>query len=139
MTSDHSKPLPVPQPESDHYWSSAVSGKLMIQRCVDCGEAQFYHRAFCMNCSGRSLEWIQASGRGTLFTFAIVHQPPHPGFVGDVPFVTAIVELEEGIKMPSQVIGIEPEPEQLSIGMRLEVVFEKATEKIALPKFKPIH
>lgn len=133
---DYTKPLPVPQPESDYYWESAANGKLVIQRCKDCGDAQFYPRVFCTVCSSRAVDWIQSSGKGTLFTFAIVHQPPHPGFADDVPYITAIVELEEGVKMPSQVIGIDPDPEKLSIGMALEVVFEKATDAISLPKFR---
>lgn len=137
MATEYSKPLPVPQPESDYYWEQAAKGKLVAQRCTDCHEFQFYPRVFCTGCSGRSLEWKELSGRGTLFTFTIVHQPPHKGFAGDIPYVAAIIELEEGAKMPSQVIGIAPEPEALSIGMPLEVVFEQVTDEITLPKFKP--
>ncbi|MDA1296379.1 MAG: Zn-ribbon domain-containing OB-fold protein [Chloroflexi bacterium] len=138
MATDHTKPLPVAQPESDHYWEQAANGKLVLQRCSDCGEAQFYPRVMCIHCGSRSIEWIESSGRATLFTFAIVHVPPHPGFRGDVPYVTAIVELEEGVRMPSQVIGIEPDPDQLRIGMPLQVVFDQVTDDVALPKFRPV-
>ena len=137
MATEYSKPLPVPQPESDDYWEQAANGKLVAQRCADCDALQFYPRVFCTSCSSRSLEWQELSGKGTLFTFTIVHQPPHRGFTGDVPYIAAIVELAEGVKMPSQVIGIEPDPDALSIGMPLEVVFEQVTDTITLPKFKP--
>jgi uncharacterized OB-fold protein len=137
MATEYSKPFPVPQPESDFYWEQATNGKLVAQRCADCHSLQFYPRVFCTSCSSRSLEWQELSGKGTLFTFTIVHQPPHPGFAGNVPYIAAIVELAEGVKMPSQVIGIEPDPDALSIGMPLEVVFEQVTDTITLPKFKP--
>lgn len=137
MSTKYSKPIPVPQPESDHYWEQAAAGKLVFQRCNDCDSVQFYPRVLCTACNSRSMDWAESSGKGTLFTFSIVHQPPHPGFREDLPYITAIVELEDGVKMPSQVIGIEPDPDQLSIGMSLEVAFEQITESISLPKFRP--
>ena len=73
-----------------------------------------------------------------MFTYGIVHRAPHPGFVDDVPYVTAIVELEEGPKMPTNIVIDNPSSDNLKIGMDLEVVFEDITEEIALPKFKPI-
>ncbi len=136
-SSEYSKPLPVPQPESDYYWEQARHGKLVVQNCVDCEGAQFYPRVLCAGCGSRNLEWLEASGRATLYTFAIVHQPPHPGFRDDLPYITAIVELEEGVRIPSQVIGIEPDPDLLHIGMQLEVAFEEIDESITLPKFRP--
>ena len=86
----------------------------------------------------KDTKWIKASGKATLFTFSIVERAPHPGFVDDVPFVTAIVELEEGPLMPTNIVMESPTPEKLKIGMPLEVVFEHINEKIALPKFKPV-
>ena len=137
MSDEQRAILPVSQPESDYYWDQAASGKLVVQKCTDCSEAQFYPRVLCTSCGSKNLEWIESTGRGTLFTFAIVHQPPAKEFVDQVPYVAAIVELEEGVKMPSQVIGIEPTPEALRIGMPLEVVFEKLTADVSLPKFNP--
>lgn len=137
MSPEYTKPVPVPQPESDHYWEQAKNGKLVLQKCNDCDAVQFYPRVLCLECNSRSLGWLESSGRGTLFTFSIVHVAPHPGFRDDLPYIAAIVELEEGVKMPSQVIGIEPDPELLHIGMPLEVAFEEITESISLPKFRP--
>ena len=80
---------------------------------------------------------MKASGNASLFTYGIVHRPPHPGFMAEVPFVTAIVELEEGPKMATNIVMDDPTPEKLQIGMSLEVVFEDITDDIAIPKFKP--
>lgn len=137
MTQQSSKPAPVPQPESDAYWEAAARGELLVQACVACGEYQFYPRNFCTSCGSRDVEFRKASGRASLYTFAIVHQPPHPGFANDVPYIAAIVELEEGVRMPTNIVGVEPEPENLSIGMPLVVEFEPITEGVALPKFRP--
>ena len=138
MAETYSKPVPRPQPESDLYWEKAKQRELWLRKCNSCGQAYFYPRDISPCCFSRDTGWIQASGRATLYTFGIVHRAPHPGFAGDVPFVTAIVELEEGPRMPTNIVGIEePTPEKLQIGMPLEVTFEDITDEIALPKFRP--
>jgi uncharacterized OB-fold protein len=88
-------------------------------------------------CGSRDVTWKQASGRGTVYTFSIVQRAPTPGFAEDVPFVNAIVELEEGPRMMSSLVGVEPEPSKVSVGMPVEVTFEDITEEISLPKFRP--
>lgn len=137
MTSGYNKPIPVPQGESDYYWEKAKAGELWLRQCNECSSAYFYPRDISPCCFSKNTSWIQASGKATLFTYAIVHRPPHPGFREDAPFVTAIVELEEGPKMASNVVIDDPTPEKLQIGMGLQVIFEDITESIALPKFKP--
>ncbi len=137
MTQDYKKPVPSPQGESDHYWQKAKEGELWLRKCNACGSAYFYPRDISPCCFSRDTSWIQASGKATLFTYGIVQRAPHPGFVGDVPFVTAIVELEEGPNMPTNIVMEDPTPEKLQVGMPLEVVFEDITDTIALPKFKP--
>ena len=137
MTQDYKKPIPVPQGESDMYWEKAKAGELWLRKCNDCGETYFYPRDISPCCFSRDTSWVQASGKATLFTYGIVQRAPHPGFVEDVPFVTAIVELEEGPKMPTNIVIDDPTPENLQIGMALEVTFEDITDTIALPKFKP--
>ena len=137
MTTGYNKPIPVPQVESDVYWQGAKKHELWLRNCNDCGNAYFYPRDISPCCFSRNTGWVQASGNATLFTYAIVHRAPHMGFVGDVPFVTAMVELEEGPIMPTNIVIDDPTPENLQIGMPLEVVFEDITDDIALPKFKP--
>ena len=133
----YNKPLPVPQGESDIYWQKAKQGELWLRNCKACGNAYFYPRDISPCCFSKDTDWIQASGKATLFTYGIVQRAPHPGFVDDVPFVTAIVELEEGPLMPTNIIMNDPTPEKLKIGMPLGVEFENFNDKIALAKFKP--
>ena len=134
---EYKKPLPVPQPESDRYWEGTRNGELWLRRCLDCIKAYFYPRNICPHCGSADVEWFQASGRATLYTFAIVHRAPHPGFEAEAPYITALVELEEGPRMATNLAGVQADPANLKIGMPLKVVFEKATETITLPKFTP--
>ena len=117
MTTDApARPEPVSQPESDRYWEGARNGELWLQRDKATGEYQFYPRAFSLATPGGEVEWVKASGNATLHTFGIVHIPPHPGFMGkrsEVPYITAIVELEEGPRMATNIVGVDPEPENL--------------------------
>ena len=137
MTSGYNKPVPVPQGESDYYWEKAKAHELWLRQCDDCGNAYFYPRDISPCCFSKNTSWIQASGKATLFTFAIVHRPPHPGFREIAPYVTAIVELEEGPRFPTNIVIDDPTPENLQIDMALEVTFDDITDTIALPKFKP--
>ena len=129
------KLTPVAQPESDRYWEGARNGELWLQRDTKTGSYQFYPRAINTITPGAPMEWVQASGRGTLFTFAIVHAPPHPAFAEDIPYITAIVELEEGPRVPARIVGVDPEPENLAIGMALRAVYTQVSEEYALPEF----
>ena len=133
----YNKPIPMPQGESDIYWKKAKSGELWLRSCNACGNAYFYPRDISPCCFSKDTEWIKASGKATLFTYGIVQRAPHPGFVDDIPFVTAVVELEEGPKMATNIVIDEPSPDNLIIGMDLEVVFEDINDDLALPKFKP--
>ncbi len=137
MTTGYNKPVPVPQVESDFYWEKCKEHELWLRYDNDAQQAYFYPRDISPITFSRNTTWIQASGKATLYTYAIVHRAPHPGFVGDVPFVTAMVELEEGPIMPTNIVMDDPTPEKLQIGMALEVVFEDITDEISLPKFQP--
>ena len=133
----YKKPIPVPQGESDYYWEKAKEEELWLRKCNECQETYFYPRDISPCCFSKDTSWIQASGRAKLFTYGIVHRAPHAGFVDDVPFVTAIVQLEEGPKMATNIVMDDPTPEKLQIDMPLEVVFDSITDEITLPKFKP--
>ena len=137
MTQSYNKPIPSPQGESDFYWQKAKERELWLRRCNACGEAYFYPRDISPCCFSRDTSWVQASGNATLYTYGIVHRPPHSGFAQEVPYVTAIVELEEGPRMATNIVMEDPTPEKLGIGMPLTVVFEDITDTIALPKFRP--
>jgi uncharacterized OB-fold protein len=133
----YTKPIPVPQGESDFYWEKAKAHELWLRHCDDCNKAYFYPRDICPMCFSRNTSWVQASGKGTLHTFAIVHRAPTPAFRDDAPFVVAMVDLEEGPRMPTNLVGVEPDPANIKVGMAVEVAFEDITDEIALPKFKP--
>ena len=137
MTQQYNKPIPSPQGESDVYWQKAKQHELWLRKCNVCGEAYFYPRDISPCCFSKDTSWIRASGKATLYTYCIAHRAPHPGFADDVPYVTAFVELEEGPRMPTNIVMEEPTPEKLQIGMPLEVTFEDITDTIALPKFRP--
>jgi uncharacterized OB-fold protein len=104
-------------------------------RCADCGDAYFYPRSICPLCFSRNTSWFQASGRGTLYAFSIVHRAPRPDITA--PYVAAMVELEEGPRMPTNLVDVAPDPAAIKIGMPVQVVFEDLTDDIALPKFRP--
>jgi len=108
----------------------------MLQCCAACGKWSFPVRERCPHCFAAKLEWRQASGRGTLYTFAIMHQVMNPGFAGAVPYNIAQIDLEEGVRMTSNVVGIPNNA--LKIGMKLEAIFEDVGQDVSLPKFRPV-
>ena len=131
-------PVPTPRPETDFYWEKTRAHELWLMRCHDCQRAYFYPRPICPHCFSRGTRWVLSSGRGTLYAFAIVHRAPTPAFQARVPYVAAIVELEEGVRLPTVLVEVEPDPSNIQIGMPVEVVFEEVTDTITLPKFRPI-
>lgn len=140
MTNITPKPQPVSQPESDRYWQGLSSEQIWLQRSKATGKFQFYPRNFSISdpeTGADGIEWVQASGKAELFTFAIVHAAPHMGFVGEVPYITALVQLEEDVIVPTNIVGVDPEPENFVIGMALKPVFEHSEGGLTLLKFTP--
>jgi uncharacterized OB-fold protein len=129
------KNLPQITPETAEYWAGCKRHELLIQRCIDCGAAQFYPRMVCTQCSGLTLQWVRASGRADLVTFTIVHRAVSQAYAGEVPYVVALVRLEEGPTMMTNVVSCAAE--KLQIGMSLEVVFDDWTDEVTVPKFRP--
>ncbi|MFN8036708.1 MAG: Zn-ribbon domain-containing OB-fold protein [Acidimicrobiia bacterium] len=127
--------LPNPDLESRPYWDAARDGRLLIQRCDACGEAIFYPRPFCPRCWSDRVQWIEASGRATLYTYSIVHRNDLPPFPERVPYVTAVVDLEEGPRMLTNVVDCAFD--DLRIGMALEVTFRPISSDFTLPVFRP--
>ncbi len=128
-------PLPRPYQDTAEYWSAARDHRFVIQRCKDCGEHQFYPRGVCSHCLSSDLEWNEASGQGTVYSYSVNHRAPHPGFADNLPFVLAIVELDEGPRMMTNIVDCEPEA--VTIGMDVTVTFDDVTEEVTLPKFRP--
>ena len=131
----YKKPLPRVDEESRGYWEALARHQLYLQRCRDCGTKRFYPRALCPRCLSSSTEWVRASGRGAVYSFTVTHQNQAPGFREELPYVLAIVELDEGVRIMTNVVGCAPDA--IRIGMRVEVVFDDVTAEITLPKFRP--
>ena len=126
--------IPTPTPETQHYWDGAREGELRIQACNSCEQYYFPPRAFCPKCGSRDVKVVKASGKGRLYSYIINHLPS-PGYTQ--PFTVAIVELEEGVRLMTNLLDVEPDPANLELDMPLEVTFEKLTDEISLPQFKP--
>lgn len=135
-TRPYKKHVPRIDEESRGYWEALARHELYFQRCRDCGKKRFYPRAVCPNCLSSATEWVRASGRGTVYSFTVTHQNQAPGFREELPYVLAIVELEEGVRMMTNVVGCAPD--RVRIGMAVEVVFEGATAEITLAKFRAV-
>ncbi len=133
--SNYDKPLPLVTEEARPFWEACRQHKLILQRCKECGHVQFYPRLLCAECWADSIEWIDATGKGVIYSFTAVHRAPMPGFRPDVPYVIALIDLEEGVRMMSNVIKCKPE--DIRIGMPVTVEFEDIAEDIGLPKFRP--
>lgn len=131
------KPLPTRESEPDAtFWRAAAEERLLVQRCEDCGRPQFFPRAWCHYCGADDVEWIESSGRGHVHTYTVVRRATElPAFADDVPYVVAFVELEEGVRLCTNVVGCDPEA--VENDMPVEVTFDHVTEDVALPKFEP--
>lgn len=129
------KPAPVPTPETRPFWDATAAGRLALPRCVACDELLFPPRGFCPACLGDDVAWEELSGRGRLHTYLVSHRPA-PGFGDEVPYVIAIVELDEGPRLMANIVEVATTTEQLVLDMPLEVVFEDQ-EGMAVPKFRP--
>ncbi|MSQ42341.1 MAG: Zn-ribbon domain-containing OB-fold protein [Dehalococcoidia bacterium] len=132
----YNKPLPAPTPETQEYWDGLKRHELRIQRCRDCSRHYFYPRPFCPHCYSRNVEWTTVSGKGKLHTFVINYRPAR-GFESDVPYVIAIVELDEGARMMTNLINVQPDPQHVTADMPVEIVYDDVTPEVTLPKFQP--
>ena len=129
------KPLPQPDAESREFWEGVKARELKLQRCGPCRRFRFYPRAVCPHCLSGEFEWVTASGRGTLYSFTVCHRAASEAFAADVPYIVALVELDEGVRLLSNLIGCPHD--QARVGMPVEVVFEDASSDITLYKYRP--
>jgi uncharacterized OB-fold protein len=129
------KPMPAINEDSAPYWEGTRQGELRAQYCGDCGHLRFPPSILCPKCLSEQAEWRRLSGQGVIYSFIIVHRPLHPAFLEDAPYNVAIIELEEGIKLHTNVV--ECANEDLRVGLPVEAVFEKINDEVTLPKFRP--
>ncbi len=132
----YAKPLPRVDEESKGFWEACRRHELYLQRCGDCGTLRHYPRALCPRCLSDRIDWLRASGKGEVYTFTVTHQNQAPGFRDALPYVLAYVELAEGVRMLTNIVDCAPD--DVRIGMPVELVFEDVTAEATLPKFKPV-
>lgn len=128
------KLVPVPTPETQPYWDAAREGELRLQRCEECDTVRAYPQTSCAQCGSQKYQWFAASGRASLYSYVISHRPA-PGYTP--PFVIALVQLEEGPRMLSNVVDVPADPDHLPLDLPLTVQFERRGE-VAVPVFAPI-
>jgi hypothetical protein len=129
------KPIPRVTSELAPFFAAAKRGELVVQRCAECGLLRFPPREVCSRCWSRASEWTAVSGRGEVYSFYLMHQVYHPGFLAEVPYPVVVVELDEGPRILSNLVGCKRE--DIRIGMPVEVAFEDLSDEVTLPKFRP--
>jgi len=117
------KPAPTPNADTRPFWNSCNEGRLIVQHCRACGHVQFYPRALCVRCGGRELDWRDAAPAGRVYSFTVAHRAPSPAFRPDVPYVLALIDLDDGFRMMMNVVDCAPDA--VAIGMRVRIVFEE--------------
>ena len=131
-----SKSLPKPTPDTQPFWDAVKRHQLSLPKCKACGQLHYFPRPFCPHCFSWDLEWVRCSGKGKLYSYVINHRPA-PGFEEEAPYVIAVVELDEGPRMLSNLIDIEPTPEAVHVDMPVEILFQDVNEEMAMFKFRP--
>ncbi|MGD9300144.1 MAG: enoyl-CoA hydratase-related protein [Desulfobacterales bacterium] len=132
---NNQKPIPVIQPWTREFWKATKKGDLLVQHCHDCNSNIFFPKKVCPECWSGNLDWRVASGKAKVYTYTIMRDMVEPKFMGDLPYVIAMVELDEGIRMTTRIVNCNPD--DVEIGMKVEVVFEEVSPECSLPMFQP--
>jgi hypothetical protein len=134
---EYNKPLPKPDPVTKPYWDSLKEHAMKIQKCNDTGKFFFYPRGISPFTGSTNISWEAVSGRGEIYALTIIptQRSAWPGF--EAPYVVAMVELEEGAKLMTNIVNVEADPEHVKVGMPVKVVYDDVTDEITLPKFEP--
>jgi len=131
------EPTLTPNPEGRPFWAALAEHRLVIPRCDACGRAFFYPRALCPHCGSRDVYWFPAAGRGTLYSFCVLHHSAVPGLSGALPLVTGLVDLDEGVRVTAFLIGFPEDPEQIRCGSLVEADYVDLPEGGSLLAFRP--
>ena len=130
------RPLPTPDAATAPYWSAAHEHRLALPRCLDCKRYHFYPRTLCPHCGSARLAWTDCSGRGEVYSFTVVHRAPSPALAAEVPYVVAVVKLDEGPHLMTNIVGCAPEA--VRIGAKVRVAFRQVADSVTLPVFEPL-
>lgn len=135
MTAEVTRLEPPISSVSAPFWDATRARLLTLQWCIDCETPVFYPRAVCPGCLGSALEWRPASGDGCVYAVTVEHRPQNPGMAAMAPYAVALVDLDEGVRMLTNVVGCPPE--EVSVGMRVSVTWEALSDGRHLPLFEP--
>ena len=130
-----SRPVPVPSADTQPFWDGCARGELLLQRCNRCGNLWHPPSSLCPSCFSTDFAWTPASGKGTVYTFSVVHHPFRRLWEPLVPYTLAVIELAEGPHILSDVVDVAPDA--VRIGMEVDVKFEPVSDTISLPLFRP--
>jgi uncharacterized protein len=128
-------PSPAVNPETAEFWHATAEGRLLLRRCRDCGTVIWYPRTMCPECASVNTEWFEAAGRGRIYSYTVNHRG-EGAYSGLPPFVLAYVELDEGPRLMTNIVGADPA--DLAVGVPVEVVFHDTADGSALPRFQPV-
>lgn len=134
MTQEYARPLPAMDGLAKEFYGWCQQRELRFQRCTDCGVWRHVPREMCPECGSSQWEWAKSTGRGTVFTWTVVARALMPAFQADTPYAPVVVEMDEGVRLLSSVVDCAPD--QLQIGMPVEVTFEDVTPEVTVPKFR---
>ena len=129
-----SRPLPDTRNAGAKFWTAAAEGALLVPKCNACSRTFWHPRPRCPHCGSDRVDWIRGSGKGTIHTFTVVRQTGDPFFKGKLPYAVAMIDLDEGVRLMSNIVATPIE--NLCIGMRVEVLFEAAGDGVAIPLFR---
>jgi uncharacterized OB-fold protein len=131
------KPVPFPTPVTQPFWDATKEHRLLLQKCGACGHVFYYARTNCPACLSQDLSWVEASGRGTLYSYTVCRRPQSPDFAEDVPYILAAVTLDEGPRMST--LLVEAGPDNVPIGEPVEVAWDdEVSPDLAMPYFRPV-
>lgn len=128
------KPMPKPEGLNAEFYRECASGRLCFQRCDECGSWRHLPRYLCASCGSAAFSWTESSGRGRIFSWTVTHQAAHPAFSADTPFAIVVVEMEEGVRLVSDLPGVAPD--SLALDLPVEVYLESLSSEIGLPHFR---
>ncbi|HON38121.1 MAG: Zn-ribbon domain-containing OB-fold protein [Desulfomonilia bacterium] len=133
---EYTKPLPRINSDNREFWEGCRNHELRFQKCASCGHIRFPASYVCPKCLRKDFQWIVSAGIGKVYTYAVYHVAYHQGFLEDLPYVVAVVELQEGPRLLTNIVGCPPE--EVSCEMPVTVVWKDATPDISLPMFRPL-
>ncbi len=135
MNETYTKPVPTVDELNRPFWEGCRKAELVLQKCTGCGHVRYPIAAYCPECLSEETAWTRMSGRGVVFSSIVFHQVYHPAFKNVVPYNVSIIQLEEGPRLFSNVVGVPPQ--SVKVGDRVEVLFDPVTEELAIPRFRP--